>query len=79
MEKHKFLNLQKSESLVAQMASRIFAAYVQSNKVDDDNEDDLIKKATHIAIKMAEYADEIVKSDEEWLKKEETTTSAKHL
>lgn len=71
MKENKYLNLQKSESVVAQMASTIFAAYIQNNQVNKDNEDELIKKATHVAIKLAEYSDKIVKSDEEWLKKEE--------
>ena len=71
MEKYKYLNMQKSEAVVAQMASTIFAAFIQNNQVNKDNEDELIKKATHIAIKLAEYSDKIVKSDEEWLKKEE--------
>ena len=69
MEEYKYLNLQKSEAVVAQMASTIFAAYIQNNQINKDNEDELIKKATHIAIKLAEYSDKIVKSDEEWLKK----------
>ena len=71
MEEYKYLNLQKSESVIAKMASTIFAAYIQNNQVNKDNEDEFIKKATHVAIKLAEYTDRIVKSDEEWVKKEE--------
>ncbi len=79
MEKNKYFNLHHSESVVAQMASTIFSAYIQSNQVNDDNEDEFIKKATHIAIRMAEYTDNIIKSDDEWLKKEETLTPIKFL
>ena len=64
--------MQHSESVIAEMASRIFAAFIQANQVDDKNEDQLIKKATHIAIKMADYTDKLVESDEEWMKKEES-------
>jgi hypothetical protein len=79
MEKYKYINLQKSESVVAQMASTIFAAYIMKNEVNKDNENDYIKKATHIAIKMADYTDRIVKSDEEWISEEETLTPIKNL
>ena len=61
------------------MASRIFSAYVISNRVNDDNENETIKKAAHIAIKMAGYVDRVVKSDEEWMKEEETSTPIKNL
>lgn len=79
MEKHKYFSMQHSESVVAQMASTIFAGYIQNNQVNDNNENELIKKATHVAIKMAEYADKIIKSDEEWMKNEETLTPFKNL
>ena len=71
MSKPKYFNMQHSESVIAEMASRIFSAYIQANQVDTQNEDQLMKKATHIAKKMADYADKLVQSDEEWMKKEE--------
>ena len=73
MAQEKFFNLQHSESVIAHMASRIFSAFVQANSVNDDNEDQLIKKSAHIAIKMAGYVDRLVKSDEEWMKGEKIT------
>ena len=79
MDKIKYLNLQRSEAAVAQMAATIFAAYIQTNQVNDGNENEYIKKATHIAIKMADYTDNIVKSDEEWIQEKESLTSAKDL
>ena len=72
MSKPKFFNMQHSESVVAEMASRIFAAFIQANQIDDKNEEQFIKKATHIAVKMADYADKLIQSDEEWMKKEES-------
>jgi len=66
MTTQKHVRLQHSESVIASMASRIFAAYVQANRIDEQNEDVFIKKATHIAVKMADYTDRIVKSDEEF-------------
>mgnify|MGYP006277239225 CR=1 FL=1 len=66
MTAQKHVRLQHSESVIANMASRIFAAYVQANRIDEKNEDAYIKKATHIAVKMADYADRVVKSDEEF-------------
>jgi hypothetical protein len=72
MSEPKYFNMQHSESVVAEMASRIFAAFIQANRVDDKNEDQFIKKSTHIAIKMADYADKLIQSDEEWMKKEES-------
>jgi hypothetical protein len=72
MSEPKYFNMQHSESVVAAMASRIFAAFIRANQVDDKNEDQLIRKATHIAIKMADYADRLIQSDEEWMKKEDS-------
>lgn len=68
MKQQKFFSLQDSESVVAEMAARIFSAYVQTSAVNDENEDQYIKKAAHIAVKMADYTDRIIKSDEEWMK-----------
>ena len=66
MTSQKHVRLQHSESVIASMASRIFAAYVQTNQIHENDEDAYIKKATHIAVKMADYTDRIVKSDEEF-------------
>jgi hypothetical protein len=64
--------MQHSESVIAEMASRIYAAFIQTNKVADNNEDQYIKKAVHTAAKMADYTDKLIESDEEWMKKEES-------
>ncbi len=65
-----YFNLQHSESVVANMAATIFAAYVTSGKVDALNEEQYLKKAVDTAVKLATYADKIVKSDHEWMKPE---------
>jgi predicted transcriptional regulator len=64
------LSLQHSESVVANMAATIFAAYVQSGKIDPLNEEQYLKKAVHMAVKLATHADKIVKSDTEWMKQQ---------
>ena len=63
--KTSFLNLQPSEATVVQAASRIYSAYVISNRVTDDNELKMIEKAVSLAVNMAQMADEMVKSDDE--------------
>jgi hypothetical protein len=67
MSEENFLSLQASESVVANMASRLFAAYLQMGEVTIANEDEYIKKSVHVAIKMANYADAFCKSDGEWM------------
>lgn len=67
MPEETYLSLQPSESTIASMASRIFAAYVQKGEVDDANVDHYVKKSTHLALKIANYTDSACKSDGEWM------------
>jgi hypothetical protein len=67
MSKEHYFNLQHSESVVARMAATIFAAYIQSNQVNDATEDHYLKKAAETAARLASYTDQIIKSDEEWM------------
>lgn len=67
MSEENYLSLQPSEGIIASMASRIFAAYVQKGEVGDDNIDHYVKKSTHIALKIASYTDSVSKSDGEWM------------
>lgn len=67
MSEENYLSLQPSESVIASMASCIFAAYVQKGEVGDDNIDHYVKKSTHIALKIAHYTDSVSKSDGEWM------------
>jgi len=65
MEEPKYLKLQWSESVVTVAASQIFAAYIQAGRVNDSNEEQMLLKSIHTAIKLADTADTLVKSDEE--------------
>ncbi len=72
MAEEQYLSLQPSESVIANMASRIFAAYVQKGEVNDANADAYIQKATQLALKMAAYTDTVCKSDGEWMPEKNT-------
>ncbi len=65
-----FLNLQHSESVVAQMSATIFAGLVQSQGLTDANEEQLAARSVVIAIKLAQYTEKLVKIDEEWMQKD---------
>jgi hypothetical protein len=67
MSEENFLSLQSSEAVIANMASRLFAAYLQMGEVTVANEDEYIKKSIHVAMKMAHYTDTFCKSDGEWM------------
>ena len=67
-EKKHYLYLQHRESVVASMSATIFSSLIQSNPLNDDNEDELIEKSVALAIKIAELSDKLVESDEEWVK-----------
>ena len=60
-----FLRLAKPERTVADAASRIFAAYIIRNLVNEDNEDIMLEKAVNFAVKLAKIADDKIKTDEE--------------
>jgi hypothetical protein len=65
-EKAEFMELQHSESVVAQMSATIFSAFVQKTEYSSDIEDVLIEKSVAIAIKLANRAEKLIKGDEEW-------------
>lgn len=67
--KEEFMNLQHSESVIAQMSAAIFCALVQKQEFNSVIEDDLVEKSVAIAIKLANRTEVLVKSDEEWIKK----------
>lgn len=70
MEKEEYLHLQHSESVVAQMAATVFAGLIQKNGYSPAAEDELVDLSVSIAMKLALRAEERVKSDQEWVKKE---------
>lgn len=70
MAKEEFMNLQHSESVVAQMAATVFAGLVQRQELSSANENELVERSVAIAVKLAVRTEQLVKSDEEWAKKE---------
>jgi predicted transcriptional regulator len=60
-----YLDLQKSEGIAAQIAGQIYAAYIQTNKVNDSNVDEMIQRSVNEACQIAEYTDKLVKDKEE--------------
>jgi hypothetical protein len=67
--KEEYVHLQYGESVIAQMSATIFSALTQKQEYSSSNEDDLVEKSVTIAIKLANCTEKLVKSDEEWLKK----------
>lgn len=67
--KEEFLNLQHSESVIAQMSATIFSALIQKQLLNASNEDALVEQSVALAIKLANCSEKFVKSDEEWVKK----------
>ena len=59
------LELAHSETAVLNAASRIFAAYVGNGEVNGQNEDELMEKAVHDAVKLACAVELVVQSDGE--------------
>lgn len=70
MAKEEYMQLQHSESVVAQMAATVFAGLIQKQELSANNEDELVERSVAIAIKLAVQTEKLVKSDEEWVKKE---------
>ncbi|MBL8458006.1 MAG: hypothetical protein JNM92_01445 [Zoogloea sp.] len=70
MANEEFLHLQHSESVVASMSATIFSGLIQTVELSTVNEDALVDRSIAIAIKLARRAEKLVKSDEEWVKKE---------
>lgn len=67
MSKEHYLSLQPSEATVANMASRIFSAYLVKGEVNDANTAEYVRKSTQIALDIANHADALCKSDGEWI------------
>lgn len=70
MAKEEYMHLQHSESVVAQMAATVFAGLVQKQEVALAGEDVLVERAVAIAIKLAVRTERLIKSDQEWVKKD---------
>lgn len=59
-----YLSLQSSEAVVAQMASTIYAAYITTGKVGDD-EKPWIQRSIKEALWLAQVTDKTIQSDDE--------------
>ena len=59
------MKLQPSESVVAHVASRIYAAYLISGKVPDGQESKWLKRSIDQAIELCLATDDAVSSDDE--------------
>jgi hypothetical protein len=70
MAKEEFMHLQHSESVVAKMAATVFSGLIQKQELNPANEDELVEKAVSIALKLALRTEKLVKSDQEWVRKE---------
>ena len=65
MEKKYYASLHPSEAAIFQAAANIFASYVASGKVTDENEDDMIDKAIKTSITICDLVEKSVTSDNE--------------
>lgn len=61
----KHIRLQPSESVIAQGACQIYAAYIASGQVETKDEATWMKKAIREAIMIAQGVDDAVISDDE--------------
>lgn len=61
-----YITLNKSESIVVQVAGQIYAAYVSSGKIDDGDEARWMKRSIQEAIRITKTVDEVVQSDGEF-------------
>jgi hypothetical protein len=59
------MSLQPSEIALLAAASRIFCAYIQSGRVTEGAENDMIQRAVAEACRMARTIEESVSSDDE--------------
>jgi hypothetical protein len=61
----RYFSLQPSEKAVFKCASQIFAAYICSGKVTEENKKDYYKIAIKDAIKIGQIVEKSIESDDE--------------
>lgn len=71
--KEEFMHLQNSEAVVAKMAATIFASLIIHTPLQNSNEDELVEKSLALAIKIANRAEKIIQSDQEWRKDDKSS------
>ncbi len=65
MVEKSFFRLQHSETVVAEMASRLLAAYISASQVNQFNEEEIMDKSLLMAVRLAQKADKLIESDDE--------------
>ena len=65
MSAKEYVNLQSSEVALLHTAATIFASYVSANKVNDNNESDILNKSISISFKMAKIIEKNTLCEEE--------------
>ncbi len=59
------IELQQSEAAVLAVASRFFAAYISSGKIDEASQDEMMERCIMTALRMALRVDRLLQSDDE--------------
>ncbi len=65
MTEKNFIRLQRSEAVVAEMASRLLAAYIGASQVNQSNEEEMVDKSLSLALRLAQKTDRLIVSDDE--------------
>ena len=60
-----YFSLQPSESCVVAAASRILAAFIRTQQLNDQNENRMVARAVELAVKLAAGTEAAVVSDDE--------------
>lgn len=65
MSAKEYVNLQSSEIALLNAAATIFSSYISANKVNDNNESEILNKSISISFKMAEIIEKNTLCEEE--------------
>ena len=65
MKKKIHASLQPSEMAIFRAAANIFAGYVATGKVTEENEKNMIKKSIETSVKIANLVDQSIQRDDE--------------
>ena len=71
MAKEEFVHLLHSESVIAQMAATVFTGLIHKPEYAAMDEGLLVQKSVAIAIRLAQETEKAVKSDQEWMQKDQ--------
>ena len=65
MSAKEYVNLQSSEVALLNAATTIFASYISANKVDENNEIEMLNKSINLSFKMADIIEKNTLCEEE--------------